>query len=143
MKPGQYSVIKPIAERAGLIRMFDLFLQETLPHALNGRLRALNLREGILVLGVDHASLATQARFQTRHWLERLNEAARKQGNLPQLLGIEIRIAPDTPRPKLHRTGQPPDAQTRHALLDMAAEESNPQLAQALRRLARIQLKRS
>lgn len=141
MKPGQYDALKPIAKRAGLIKMFDLFLQESLPRELIGRLRVLNLRDGILVLGVDHAALATQVRFQARSWLPRLNAAARKQGNLPALVGVETRIATDSPRPKIHRTGQEPDTQTRRALLNMANEESDPGLAQALRRLADVQLK--
>nr|MDA3877503.1 DciA family protein [Halothiobacillus sp.] len=141
MKPGQYDALKPIAKRAGLIRMFDLFLQESLPRELIGRIRVLNLRDSILVLGVDHAALATQVRFQARGWLPRLNAAASKQGNLPTLIGVEVRIATDIPRPKIQRTGQEPDAQTRHALLNMANEESDPGLAQALRRLADVQLK--
>jgi hypothetical protein len=141
MKPGQYDALKPIAKRAGLIKMFDLFLQESLPRELIGRLRVLNLRDGILVLGVDHAALATQVRFQARSWLPRLNAAASKQGNLPALVGVETRIDTDIPRPKIHRTGQEPDTQTRRALLNMANEESDPGLAQALRRLADVQLK--
>lgn len=143
MKPVLFPALRPIAERAGLIRMFDLLLQEALPHALIGRIRALNLRNGILVLGADHASLATQARFQSNHWLTQLNVGAARQPGLPQLTGIEIRVTAEAPARKTRRIGQSPDPESRQALLHMAEAESDPLLASALRRLAQVRRKDS
>lgn len=142
MKPFQFPAIRPIAERAGQIRMFNLLLQESLPNHLVGRVQVLNLRADTLILGVDHGSLATQARFQSGQWLNQINLAAQAHPRLPKLAGIEIRINVEPPLKKLRRPGLPPDAETRQALLNLASSEPDPKLAEAMRRLAQVRNQR-
>lgn len=138
MNPFQFPALRPIAERAGHIRIFDLLLQESLPNELVGRIQVLNLRSGTLVLGVEHGSMATQARFQSGQWLSRLNQAAQTYPGLPQLTGIDIRVNAAQPHRKSRRPGKPPDVGTRQALLDLASSEPDPKLAEAMRRLALV-----
>jgi len=137
MKSNLYDALKPFATRAGEIRMYDLLLQDVLPHSLAGRLRTLNVRDGVLVIGVDHAALATQARFQTPQWLDRLNLVAQKEGRLPPLARIEIRVAAEEllikPAEKKHR--QLSDS-ARTSLRTLAEHEPDASLAKALLRLA-------
>ena len=137
MKSNLHDVLKPFAARAGQIRMFDLLLLDVLPRNLLGRLRVLNVREGVLVIGVDHAALATQTRFQAPQWLDRLNQAAQKEGNLPSLTNVEIRVASEDrllkPPEKKHRElGE----SARASLRALAEHEPDASLASTLRRLA-------
>lgn len=137
MESNLYDALKPFAARAGQIRLFDLLLLDILPPNLHARLRVLNVRDGILVIGVDHAALATQARFQAPLWLDQLNRAGQKEGNLPLLSKIEVRIFTDErllkPSEKKQRTlGET----ARASLRALADHEPNSALAQVLRRLA-------
>lgn len=139
-----HDALKPFSTRAAQIRMFDLFLQDMLPHSFSGRLRVLNVRDGVLVIGVDHAALATQARFQSPRWLDHLNLAAQKEGNLPRLTHVEIRVASEErlikPSEKKHRElGE----RARASLRALAAHEPDASLAGALRRLADLGTKPS
>ena len=137
MKSNLYDALKPFAARAGQIRMFDLLLMDVLPRNLLGRLRVLNIRDGVLVIGVDHAALATQTRFQAPQWLDRLNQAAQKEGNLPHLTNVEIRVNSEErllkPPVKRHRElGE----SARASLRALAEHEPDTSLANTLRRLA-------
>jgi hypothetical protein len=139
MKSNLHDALKPFAARAGQIRMFDLLLLDVLPRNLLGRLRVLNVRDGVLVIGVDHAALATQTRFQAPQWLDRLNQAARKEGNLPPLTNVEIRVASEErllkPPEKKHRElGE----SARASLRTLAEHEPDASLASTLRRLAEL-----
>lgn len=137
MKSNLHDALKPFAARAGQIRMFDLLLLDVLPRNLLGRLRVLNVRDGVLVIGVDHAALATQTRFQAPQWLDRLNQSAQREGNLPSLTNVEIRVASEErllkPPEKKHRElGE----SARASLRAMAEHEPDASLASTLRRLA-------
>ena len=139
MKSNLYDVLKPFAARAGQIRMFDLLLLDVLPRNLLGRLRVLNVRDGVLVIGVDHAALATQTRFQAPQWLDRLNQAAQKEGNLPHLTSVETRVTSEErllkPPEKRHRElGE----SARASLRTLAEHEPDAPLANTLRRLANL-----
>ena len=138
MKPSRYDAIQPFARRAGQIRMFDCLLHEVLPNALLGQVRVLNVREGVLVLAVAHAALATQIRFQSPQWLSPLNAKAQRIAGLPAITSIEPRIVTlpkQTPAPKIQRTLA---ASTRHVLQDMALHEEHEPLARVLGRLAKL-----
>lgn len=144
MKSNLHDALKPFAVRAGQIRLFDLFLLDVLPHNLQGRLRVLNIRDGVLVIGVDHAALATQTRFQAPQWLDRLNQAAQNEGGLPVLTRVDIRVAseerPLKPAQKTHRElGE----RARASLRALAAHEPDASLASTLRRLAELGTKQT
>ena len=137
MKSNLHDALKPFATRAGQIRMFDLLLLDVLPRNLLGRLRVINVRDGVLVIGVDHAALATQTRFQAPQWLDQLNLLAQKEGRLPHLSAVEIRVSSEEPllKPpeKKHRSlGE----SARASLLALAEHEPDESLANTLRRLA-------
>ncbi len=136
MKPTIYAAMKPFAERAGQIRMFDFLLHEVVPKAMAGRIHVLNVRDGILVLGVDHAAMATQIRFQSPQWLIQLNTVAQKERGLPILTSVETRIATDAPQKKAPKVHRELGASTRELLMEMATHETDDHLAQTLRRLA-------
>lgn len=139
MKSNLHDALKPFAARAGQIRMFDLFLLEVLPRNLQGRVRVLNVRDGVLVLGVDHAALATLTRFHAPQWLERLNQAAQKEGSLPALTNVETRVASEErllkPPEKKHRELT---ESARASLRALAEHEPDASLASTLRRLAEL-----
>jgi hypothetical protein len=139
MKSNLYDALKPFAARAGQIRMFDLLLQEVMPRNLAGRLRVLNVRDGVLVIGVDHAALATQTRFQAPQWLDRLNQAAQKEGNLPHLTSVETRVVSEErllkpPEKKYRELGE----SARASLRALAEHEPDASLASTLQRLANL-----
>ena len=138
MKPTRYNAIKPFAERAGQIRMFDYLLHEVAPKNLLGQVYVLNVRAGVLVLAVHHAAIATQIRFQAPTWLTQLNIKAQQAPGLPFIESIETRIvtpAIKTQTPKIHRVL---GAGTRELLREMAAQEENAPLARTLRKLAQL-----
>jgi hypothetical protein len=138
MKPTRYNAIKPFAERAGQIRMFDYLLHEVAPKTLLGHVYVLNVRDGVLVLAVHHAAIATQIRFQAPKWLAQLNTKAQQAPGLPLIRSIETRIVTEpikTQTPKIHRQI---GASTRELLRDMAAHEENKPLARTLRKLAQM-----
>jgi len=80
MKPTRYNAIKPFAERAGQIRMFDYLLHEVAPKNLLGQVYVLNVRAGVLVLAVHHAAIATQIRFQAPTWLTHQHKSPASPG---------------------------------------------------------------
>lgn len=138
MKPTRYNAIKPFAERAGQIRMFDYLLHEVAPKSLLGHVYVLNVRAGVLVLAVHHAAIATQIRFQSPKWLAQLNAQAQQAPGLPLIQSIETRIVTEpikTPAPKIHRVL---GVGTRALLREMAAHEENEPLARTLRKLAQL-----
>ncbi|WP_407275724.1 DciA family protein [Halothiobacillus sp. DCM-1] len=137
MKAQQFSAFSALARHAQRNRWFDCFWHEVVPAALSQRVQVLNVREATLVLGAQDAATATQARFQAPSWLPALNTAARAQG-IEGVDRIEVRVTP--PRPALRQARLTPPTPlseaTRQHLLDVSAQLDDPQLANALRRLA-------
>jgi hypothetical protein len=138
MKPTGYNAIKPFAERAGQIRMFDYLLHEMAPKTLLGHVYVLNVRDGVLVLAVHHAAIATQIRFQSPKWLAQINSKAQQAPGLPIIRSIETRIVAEPIQPQTKKTHRQLGASTRELLQEMAAHEENEPLARTLRKLAQL-----
>lgn len=122
-----------LIERSRLHIDLQARLESLLAPGTIGHYRVQNLREGILILQADSPSWASRLRFE----LPRLLEQLRAMPGLQQLRDIQIRVATASqPRPMPLRRAHL--SQQAAAVLESAADATqDPQLREALRRLAR------
>ncbi|HEY0722341.1 MAG TPA: DUF721 domain-containing protein [Gammaproteobacteria bacterium] len=121
-----------LIERSRLYHNLHTQLESFLGRDIASHCRIQNLREGILLLQADAPSWAARLRFA----LPRLLEQLRTTPELGRLHEIRVRVVPtEPPRPAKSRRAKLSSAAA--AILDNAAAGTpDPQLRDALRRLA-------
>lgn len=122
-----------LIERSRLYHNLDTRLAAILGPELSSHCRIQNLREGCLQLQTDAPSWAARLRFE----LPRLLEQLRTIPALQQLRDIRIRVVPpEAPRAVPARRAKL--SRTAASILEHAADAvTDPELRDALRRLAR------
>ncbi len=122
-----------LIERSRLYHKLHAQLETHLGRDIAAHCRIQNLREGLLLLQVDAPSWAARLRFELPRLLVRL----RATPELSQLRDIRVRVVPNEP-PRAHSSRRAQLSDKAAAVLDEAADgTSDPQLRNALRRLAR------
>lgn len=139
MKLSEFPALKPILAKTRLIQVYDLLLQEQLPTELIGRVRAINVRDGgILVIGVPTPAVATRARYQQAGWLSGINAGRAQWPGLPAVASAQIRVIAETEPRRRAPKPQRPGAGVGDALSTLARDVGDRDFAKALERLAGI-----
>jgi hypothetical protein len=122
-----------LVERSRLHRDLQSRLESILGPEIAGHYRIQNLRDGVLILQADASSWAARLRYELPRLLERL----RATQGLQQLRDVQVRVTvPDQPRPKTQRRARL-SREAATVLESAAAATQDPQLRDALQRLAR------
>ena len=122
-------LLERVQYHAGLERL----LHENLPPELARHMRVANLRYDTLILQVDSAAWAARLRYLVPDLLKRLQQLPA----LASLAEIRLRIAPASEQPRPVRHKREMSVTASDVLLDAAKAASDPELRDALARLAR------
>lgn len=125
--------VQRLLDRAQRLAELEKRVLASLPSSLAPHCRVANLRSGVLVLLTDSAALNSKLRFL----LPRLTSQLRSEPELAELTRIELRVAP-LASPRASRPVQRTLSDSSAELLRSSAEATtDPELRQALQRLAR------
>ncbi len=133
LRPGN-TVLGRVVRHAQRLLRIERALHETLPVALRDHVVVAALDSGRLRLLVSGSARATQLRFQQRQIQKHLTE---RTGEAVQHVEVVVRLPPaDAPRRQAEHTTTLP-ARAAAQFQDMADDEPDPALKEALERLAR------
>lgn len=124
-----------ILQRVGLLRALDEALRDCLPAECSAHCRATGLADGTLYLVADSPVWRARLHFYSNRIIRHFNRLGKFS-----LARVKIRVAHGLEPPRVEREPGPartlPAASAR-ALRSLADEAGDPELARALRRLAR------
>lgn len=120
-----------LLQRSSRLEKLQKRVESLLPAGAVEHCRVINLRDNTLLLSVDSTAWATRLRY-----LQQAMIAELRDGGLPQLQGIQIRVAPvSMPAVKHHRTAKL-SSQAATDIKACAESIADPELRKALLRLA-------
>lgn len=82
------SSLQKLVQKARILLALDRFVQNWLPEDFRKHCRVMNLDNQTLVIGANHAALATRIQFMSSDLLKLL----RKDMSLPVILAIKCRV---------------------------------------------------
>lgn len=124
-----------LLDRAARLAAISSDLAAVLPSPMRQHVGLANIRGETVVMVADSAAWATQLRYMQHAVLERLREHHRLAVHR---LTVKIAPAGEPPRKSTTHPARLPESSARH-LAALAADETDPSLAAALRRLGERQ----
>jgi hypothetical protein len=130
----QSGALQHSLEHSLRLKQLDYAIKALLPEELASHCRIANLRKNRVVMQADSTAWATRLRYQTPEILKQLQEYNALQG----IKSIQVTVAPASkPRGKTRRQARPLSEQNARIIRSAAESLADPELAAALRRLAR------
>ena len=130
----QSGALQHSLEHSLRLKQLDYGIKALLPAELASHCRIANLRKNRVVMQADSTVWATRLRYQTPEILKQLQQYRALQG----IRSIEVTVVPASkPRARPKRQPRPISKQNAHMIESASETLSDPELAAALRRLAR------
>lgn len=126
------SKLRELTARAHELRKLEAALKRYLPASLAAHVELANLRGQVLILSADSAAWATRLRYHRKALIARLSE----ESGAP-VRDMRIKVSPRARLLREVAPPQPPGPGARKHMLNAADQIADPELAGAMRKLAR------
>lgn len=123
-----------LRERSGRLERMDAVLGFYLDQRLRSQVHVAGYQDGSLVLACSNSTVAGQLRYLSRIYMQQLRQHAEfcDLGRIKAVITAPTGVKPRQPRP-LPRLSEA----TGHLLTELAADIGDPEISEALQRLAR------
>lgn len=124
------SIFSRVLSKAARLKHLETLLQQELPSELQTAYRVANYEQQKLILMTSSAGFLTRMRFLEPALITAM------QKHLPDLVRIEVKIRPESQKPRPSKPTQPISAHARLSLGRLAEEVDNPRLKAVLERMS-------